>query len=48
MLKSIWSKFEIFGARCARVLEKSLFSNKEAKIKEKEKGRWCEQAKKLS
>jgi hypothetical protein len=35
MLKSTWPKFEIFRARYARVLEKSLFSNKEAKIKEK-------------
>jgi hypothetical protein len=35
MIKSSWPKFEIFGVRCARVLEKSLFSNKEAKIKEK-------------
>jgi hypothetical protein len=45
MLKSTWPKFESFRARCARVLEKSLFSNKEAKIKEKEKGRcWITQA----
>jgi hypothetical protein len=35
MLKSAWPRFEDFRARYARVLEKSLFSNKEAKIKEK-------------
>jgi hypothetical protein len=39
MLKSTWPKFENFRARYARVLENSLISNKEAKIKEKEKGR---------
>jgi hypothetical protein len=33
MIKSSLPKFEIFGVRCARVLEKSLFSNKEAKNK---------------
>jgi hypothetical protein len=32
MLKCTWPKFEIFRARCARVLEKSLFSNEGAKI----------------
>jgi hypothetical protein len=47
MLKSTWPKFEIFRAVGARVLKKSLISNKEAKIKEKEIGRWCDQAKKL-
>jgi hypothetical protein len=34
--------------RGGRVLVTSLISNKEAKIKEKEIGRWCGQAKKLS
>jgi hypothetical protein len=32
MLKSTWPKFKKIRARSARVLEKSLFSNKGAKI----------------
>jgi hypothetical protein len=40
--------FQNFRISGGGVLVKFLFSNKGAKIKEKEKGRWCDQAKKLS
>jgi hypothetical protein len=48
MVVVLLPSFQNFGTSGSDILVKSLFSNKGAKIKEKEKGGWCDQARELS
>jgi hypothetical protein len=48
VVEVILPSFQNFRTSVSVVLVKSLFLNKGAKIKEKEKGEWCDQARILS
>jgi hypothetical protein len=48
VVEIILPSFQIFRTSGSDVLVKSLFLNKGAKIKKKEIGGWCDQARELS